>query len=118
MKGLMNTNNTSFRYDKEMLFKEFADAKAKDTKLGKGDDNKVHTNRIALLKEYIKLEAEMPVVFSDVNINFNRLLTAYQSENPRDHFYKSVFGKTFEQVQAEREADDWNESAELKGIQI
>ena len=109
---------TTFRYDKEMLFKEFDDAKQKDIKLGKGDDNKIHTNRVKYLKEMIDLEAKMPEVFEFVKINFKRLLLAYESPNPRDHFYKSVFGKTFEQVQAEREADDWNESAELKGIQI
>ena len=105
MKGLMNT----FRYDKEMLFKEFDIAKQKDIKLGKGSDNKVHTNRIKTLKEYIKLEAEMPEVFENVNINFKRLLIAYESPNPKDHFYKSVFGKTFAEVQAEQAGDDYVE---------
>ena len=109
MKGLMST---TFRYDKEMLFKEFNDAKEKDIKLGKGDDNKVHTNRIKLLKEYIKLEAEMPEVFSDVSVNFKNLLFSYEQPNPRDYFYKKVFGKSFEQVQAEQSADDYKEPSE------
>ena len=65
---------TSFRYDKEMLFKEFVDAKQKDIKLGKGDDQKTYTNRIKYLKEMIDLEAEMPEVFEFVKINFKRLL--------------------------------------------
>jgi len=103
MKGLMST---TFRYDKEMLFKEFNDAKEKDIKLGKGDDNKVHTNRIKLLKEYIDLEAKMPEVFSDVKVNFKNLLLAYESKNPREHFYKSVFGKSFAEVQAEQSGYD------------
>ena len=37
--------------DKEMLFKEFDIAKQKDIKLGKGSDNKVHTNRIKTLNK-------------------------------------------------------------------
>jgi len=105
------TTKTDFRYDKAMIWAEFDTAKDKDTKLGKGNDNKVHTNRIALLKEYIKLEDEMPDVFSDVNINFRNLLAVYQTPNPRDTFYKSVFGKTFEQVQAEQQADDYSEGS-------
>src|SRR6056300_1250087 len=99
MKGLMNT---SFRYDKEMIFTEFNIAKEKDIKLGKGNDNKVHSNRVKFLKEMIELEAKMPEVFENVNINFKRLLIAYESPNPREHFYKSVFGKSFAEVQAEQ----------------
>jgi len=99
MKGLMTT---TFRYDKESIYKEFDEAKQKDIKLGKGDDNKVHTNRVKLLKEYIKLESEMPEVFEDVNINFNRLLDTYVAPNPRDAFYRKVFGKSFEQVEFEQ----------------
>ncbi len=95
MKGYMNT----FRYDKEGIYKEFNLAKEKDIKLGKGDDNKVHTNRINFLKDMIKLEKEMPEVLSNVDINFNRLLIAYQSQNPRDHFYRSVFNKSYEEMQ-------------------
>lgn len=109
MKGLMST---TFRYDKEMLFTEFGYAKEKDIKLGKGDDNKVHTNRIKFLKEMIDLEVKMPEVFENVNVNFRNLLLAYESKNPRDHFYKSVFGKSFEQVQAEQSADDFKEPTE------
>ena len=99
MKGLMNT---TFRYDKEMIFAEFNIAKEKDIKLGKGNDNKVHSNRVKFLKDMIDLEATMPEVFEFVNINFKRLLLAYESPDPRDHFYKSVFGKSFAQVQAEQ----------------
>jgi len=101
-----NRKQTDFRYSKEMLFDEFKKAKDADTKLGKGDDNKVHTNRIKLLKEYIELEKTMPEVFDDVNINFKNLLFSYEQPNPRDFFYKKVFGKTFEQVQAEQSYDD------------
>jgi len=98
MKGYM----TTFRYDKEGIYKEFNIAKEKDKKLGKG----VHTNRINFLKEMIKLEDDMPEVFEDVDINFRRLLTAYQSENPRDHFYRSVFGMSYEEKKAKEALDD------------
>lgn len=98
--------NTSFRYDKEMIFTEFNIAKEKDIKLGKGNDNKVHSNRVKFLKEMIELEAKMPEVFENVNINFKRLLIAYESPNPREHFYKSVFGKSFAEVQAEQSGYD------------
>ena len=109
MKGLMTT---TFRYDKEMLFKEFDIEKQKDIKLGKGNDNKVHTNRIKFLKDMIELEAKSPEVFEFVNINFKRLLIAYESQNPRDHFYKSVFGKSFAEVQAEQSGYDEVEPSE------
>ena len=97
---------TTFRYDKEGIYKEFNDAKAKDIKLGKGDDNKVHTNRINFLKDMIKLEDDMPEVFEDININFRRLLIAYQSPDPRDHFYKSVFGVSYEEKMRQQAFDD------------
>ena len=93
---------TTFRYDKEGIYKEFNIAKEKDKKLGKG----VHTNRINFLKEMIKLDDDMPEVFEDVDINFRRLLTAYQSENPRDHFYRSVFGMSYEEKKAKEALDD------------
>ena len=108
MKGLMNT---SFRYDKEMIFTEFNIAKEKDIKLGKGNDNKVHSNRVKFLKDMIELEAKMPEVFENVNINFKRLLIAYESPNPREHFYRSVFGKSFAEVQAEQSGYDDVEEA-------
>ena len=93
---------TTFRYDKQTIFSEFNEAKAKDAKLANGDEHKIYTNRIKLLKEYIDLEKKMPEVFEDVNIKFESLLNMYLTENPRDTFYKSVFGKSFEQVQFEQ----------------
>ena len=48
------TTNT-FRYDKDSIYTEFNDAKSKDIKLGNGDDNKVHTNRIKFLRDMIDL---------------------------------------------------------------
>tara|TARA_R100001463_G_scaffold102924_1_gene157256 strand:- start:544 stop:846 length:303 start_codon:yes stop_codon:yes gene_type:complete len=98
------TTNT-FKYDKESIFVEFNDAKAKDTKLGKGDDNKVHTNRIKFLRDMIDLEAKMPEVFSYVNINFKNLLNVYLTQDPRLTFYMKVFGKGPDEMAAEQAYD-------------
>jgi len=87
----------NYEYTKEQVYAEWQDAKDKDIKLGKGDDNVVHTNRIALLKDYINLEKNQPGTFDYVNINFNNLLKVYQSANPRDTFYQSVFGMSYEE---------------------
>lgn len=97
---------TNFRYDKESIFAEFKAAKEKDAKLSKKKtqeerENDVYKNRIALLKEYIKLEAEMPEVFSEVDINFQKLLNLYLTPNPRDAFYMAFFGKTYAEKREE-----------------
>ena len=94
---------TQFTYTKDMIFAEFAEAKAKDTKLGKGDDNKVHKHRVAMLKDMINLKKTMPKALEDVNINFENLLNAYIQTNPRDYFYYKVFGKTYDQLQIEND---------------
>ena len=44
-----------------------------------------------------------------LDINFNELLKAYESENPRDYFYMSVFDKTYEQKKYEEELELDNE---------
>ena len=100
---------TTFRYDKDMLMAEFKIAKDKDIKLGKGNDNKNHTNRIKFLKEMIELEKQSPEVF-------NNLLLAYQSPNPRDHFYKVVFGKGFFEVQREQNEEFGDEELEKEAV--
>ena len=100
----------TFKYDKDNLFKEFAVAKEKDIKLSKKEtldeqENDVHTNRIQFFKDHIELKNKNPQYYSDVDINFENLLKVYQSESPRDTFYRFVFGKTFEQVRAESEPE-------------
>jgi len=107
---------TTFRYDKDMLMAEFKIAKDKDIKLGKGNDNKNHTNRIKFLKEMIELEKQSPEVFENVDVNFNNLLLAYQSPNPRDHFYKVVFGKGFFEVQREQNEEFGDEELEKEAV--
>ena len=99
------TTNT-FIYDKDSIYTEFNDAKSKDVKLGNGDDNKVHTNRIKFLKDMIDLETKMPEVFSYVNINFKNLLNVYLTQDPRLTFYMKVFGKGPYQMMADQAYDD------------
>lgn len=97
---------TSFRYDKETLYKEFNNAKQKDIALSKkkllsDKENDIHVNRIALLKEYIDLQKSEPDVFEFVDMNFQKLLEVYETPDPRNTFYKSVFGVSYEAKQAE-----------------
>ena len=92
-----------FEYTKEMIFAEFAEAKAKDTKLGKGDDNKVHKHRVAMLKDFVDLKKSNPESLDNVDINFDNLLTAWSQPNPQDYFYMKVFGKTLAQKQADED---------------
>ena len=95
----------SFKYDKDNLFKEFDVAKQKDIKLSKLDtldekENDVYKNRIKFLKEHIELKKTNPSYYSDLDINFDNLLSAYLTTNPRETFYQKVFGKSFAEVRA------------------
>jgi hypothetical protein len=101
-------------YDKDTLFREFKDAKAKDVALStrkKLEDKEVdiYTNRIQFFKDHIKNQSIHPKVYENLDINFNELLTAYESESPRDYFYMSVFGKSYQQKIWEEEAELDNE---------
>ena len=96
----------SFKYDKDNLFKEFDVAKQKDIKLSKLDtldenENDVYKNRIKFLKEHIELKKTNPSYYSDVDINFDNLLSTYLTTNPRETFYQKVFGKSYAEVRAD-----------------
>lgn len=104
----------SFKYNKELLFKEFEDAKQKDIELSKKEtleekENDIHINRIQFLKDHIDLKKKNPQYYSEVDIKFDNLLNAYESENPRDYFYMKIFGVTYAQKmrQEELENDVW-----------
>lgn len=81
----------SFNYDKDNLTIEFKDAEKKDMR-GKKEK---FTNRIQFCKDHIELKEKHPEYYEDVKINFDSLLEAYSSPSPIDHFYKTVFGKTY-----------------------
>ena len=101
-------------YDKDTLFKEFKDAKAKDVALStkkKLEDREidVYVNRIQFFKDHIRNKTLNPKVYDLLDINFHELLLAYESDSPRDYFYISVFGKTYDQKMWEEEAELENE---------
>ena len=115
-------------YDKDTLFKEFKDAKIKDIELARVQLSKnkkvsedtlettVYVNRIQFFKDHIRNKTLNPKVYDLLDINFNELLKAYESENPRDYFYMSVFDKTYEQKKYEEELELDNEK--LANIQF
>jgi len=100
MKGHMTTQS-HFNYDKDMLYAEFNQAKDKDTK-GKKEK---YDNRIQFFKDHVALKKTNPSVYSNIDINFDNLLMAWQAPDPRDYFYKRVFGMSF----AEKQASDKRE---------
>ena len=69
----------------------------------------VYVNRIQFFKDHIRNKTLNPKVYDLLDINFNELLKAYESENPRDYFYMSVFDKTFAQKKYEEELELDNE---------
>jgi hypothetical protein len=98
-------------YDKDTLFKEFKDAKQKDINLStkkKLEDKEVdiYVNRIQFFKDHIKNKSVNPRTYDNLDINFEELLKAYESENPRDYFYMSVFNMTY------------NEKKELEELEL
>ena len=108
-------------YDKDTLFKEFKDAKLKDIELARVQLSKnkkvsedtlettVYVNRIQFFKDHIRNKTLNPRVYDLLDINFENLLKAYESENPRDYFYMSVFDKTYSQKMYEEELELDNE---------
>mgnify|MGYP001162819061 FL=1 len=90
----------SFNYTKETLFAEFDVAKQKDIKLSKkkslfDKENDRHDNRIQFCKDHIELKKTNPEYYDGLDVKFDNLLIAYQSPNPRDHFYQKVFGMSY-----------------------
>ena len=108
-------------YDKDTLFREFKDAKTKDVELARvqlkksknpSDDRletTIYVNRIQFFKDHIRNKTLNPKVYDLLDINFEELLKAYESENPRDYFYMSVFNMTYEQKKFEEESELDNE---------
>ena len=88
-----------FEYTKEMIYAEFKEATAKDEKSKKPS----YKHRVAMLKDFISLKRTNPESLSNVDINFDNLLTAWSQPNPQDYFYMKVFGKTLAQKQADEE---------------
>jgi len=104
----------SFKYDKDNLFKEFDVAKQKDIALSshtelEDKENDFYTNRIQFLNEHIELKKTNPSYYSELDINFDALLNAYKTTNPRDTFYQFVFGMSYAEKRAESVATSVND---------
>lgn len=88
---------SNFRYAKESLFIEFNGAKSKDEKL-KG---RKYKHRLAFCQEHLEHSKTNPEWYENVDINWENLVKAYSAPDPRDHFYMTVFGKTYSEKMAE-----------------
>ena len=75
---------------KEQIYEDFQKLKSNKAKVkyleGHRDAAKAHPNQYAHL-----------------SINWDNLIIAWSDKNPRDHFYKKVFGRTFKEQQAYEE---------------
>ena len=104
-------------YNKENIYKEFDVAKQKDIELSdkktiEEKENDIHTNRLQFCKDHKELQEKDPGLY-DCDIKWDSLITAYSSPNPRDHFYKSVFGRTYAEQQ-QHEIDQYGPEKEEK----
>tara|TARA_Y200000002_G_C22606251_1_gene631745 strand:- start:308 stop:604 length:297 start_codon:yes stop_codon:yes gene_type:complete len=88
-------------YSKETLFAEFDVAKSKDAKLKKDK----YKNRVQFFKDHVELQKDHPEYYDGLDINFTNLLEAWSSSNPRDHFYRKVFGKSYAEKMQESELE-------------
>ena len=90
--------------DKMTIFEEFKIAKNKDIAKSKTKPpyENVFTNRIALLKSHRDAKKSHPNQYRHLDINFDRLIIAYQSPVPVDHFYKIGFGKTLAEYEHDK----------------
>ena len=96
----------SFKYDKNNLYKEFEVAKNKDIALSsfteiEDKENDFYTNRVNFLNEHIALKTTNPSYYSELDIDFNALLNAYKTTDPRETFYQLGFGMSYAEKRAE-----------------
>ena len=115
---------------KETIFEEFKIAKEKDIAKSttKPPYENVFTNRIAVLKSHADTKKTNPKLYRNLDINFDRLILAYQSPVPVDHFYKVGFGMTLKEYehkkfieemtekQREREEEKKKKEKEIEGV--
>ena len=89
---------------KESIFEEFKIAKEKDIAKSKTPPpyENVFTNRIKVLESHRDAKKSHPNQYRNLDINFDRLILAYKSPVPVDHFYKVVFGKTLSQYEHDK----------------
>ena len=101
---------------KQSIFKEFEIAKQKDIAKSKNPEprEEVFTNRLAVLKSHQEAKKSNKNQYSNLDINFDNLIKAYSSASPLDHFYKVVFGKTYDEYMFEKQIEEQKDNAEEK----
>ena len=91
------------RINKEMIFEQFKDVTKKDQSKKK----ETFTNRIEFLKT-LKSDIQKNPKNFDFNVTPDQLqntINCYLAPNPRDAFYKSVFGMTYAEKKAQEEME-------------
>jgi hypothetical protein len=91
-------------YTKEMLFNEFKDVTKKDQSKKK----ETFTHRIAYLTLLKEDMIKSPKNFSNVSLKpeqLQNLINNWSAPNPRDAFYKTVFGMTYAEKKAQEELE-------------
>lgn len=94
-------------YTKELIFSEFKEVTKKDQKKKK----EIFTNRIEYLKCLKEDMIKVPKNFSNISITPEQLqktIDCWSAPNPRDAFYKSVFGMTYAEKKVAEEVEYMN----------
>ena len=91
-------------YTKELIFNEFKDVTKKDQSKKK----ETYTHRIAYLSALKEDMIKVPRNFSNISITPDQLqntIDCWSAPNPRDAFYKSVFGMTYAEKKQQEELE-------------
>ena len=91
-------------YTKEMIFNEFKEVTKKDQSKKK----ETYTHRIAYLSALKEDMIKVPKNFSNISITPEQLqntIDCWSAPNPRDAFYKSVFGMTYAEKKQQEELE-------------
>ena len=91
------------KINKQMIFEQFKDVTKKDQSKKK----ETFTNRIEFLKT-LKSDIQKNPKNFDFNVTPDQLqntINCYLAPNPRDAFYKSVFGMTYAEKKAQEEME-------------
>ena len=91
------------KINKQMIFDQFKDVTKKDQSKKK----EIYTNRIEFLKT-LKSDIQKNPRNFDFNVTPDQLqntINCYLAPNPRDAFYKSVFGMTYAEKKQQEELE-------------
>ena len=91
-------------YTKEMIFNEFKEVTKKDQSKKK----ETYTHRIAYLSALKEDMIKVPRNFNNISITPQQLqntIDCWSAPNPRDAFYKSVFGMTYAEKKQQEELE-------------